>query len=158
MLKFGRNSICGFFGEYRYLSNFYGAPLVVDGILYPTSEHAFQAAKTLDMRDRLIISNISSPAIAKKMGKAVQLREDWEYVKVTLMKDIVRLKFLSNPQLAIKLLGTDELYLEETNTWNDTFWGVCDGKGKNMLGHILMDTRDEIIGIYSERKTYSYHK
>jgi len=59
------------------------------------------------------------------------------------MTDLVRQKF-SNPQLAKQLLDTKDFELIEGNTWGDTFWGVCSGKGQNNLGKILMQIRNEL--------------
>lgn len=129
--------------ETRFLSNFYPAVITYAGITYPTSEHAYQAAKTLDIDMRQQIANLKTPGQAKRAGQQVEKRADWETEKRRIMKDILRLKF-QIPDLYYKLLGTDTLYLEETNTWNDTYWGVCRGAGANNLGHILMEIREEI--------------
>ena len=60
------------------------------------------------------------------------------------MYDVCKAKFTQNPELAEKLLATGEQELVEGNNWNDTFWGMCRGKGKNMLGNILMKIREEL--------------
>ena len=72
------------------------------------------------------------------------MRTDWEQIKVGVMKDLVLQKFTKHKELKEKLLATGDAYLEETNTWNDIFWGVCKGKGQNHLGKILMEVRKEI--------------
>jgi len=135
-----------FQGEYRFLSNFYPAQMHHDGLLFPTSEHAFQAAKTLNFQYRWEISQLSTPGQAKRAGKEVLLRPDWEQAKVRIMAEIVALKFLQNPPLLRKLLQTGVAVLEEGNQWHDTFWGICDGKGNNHLGKILMSFRDRVLG------------
>jgi ribA/ribD-fused uncharacterized protein len=135
-----------FDGENAFLSNFAHAEMVWDNIVWPTSEHAYQAAKSLDRDVRLTFSRMKSPGVAKRAGKHVLLRPDWESVKVDLMKEIVRAKFEQNPDLKQRLIATAGQHLEEGNWWNDKFWGVCpagSSNGKNMLGKILMELRDE---------------
>tara|TARA_B100000508_G_scaffold111285_1_gene89527 strand:+ start:535 stop:963 length:429 start_codon:yes stop_codon:yes gene_type:complete len=135
----------GFDGDYRFLSNFYPALVELDGIMYPSVEHAYQAAKTLDENERQSILVLEKPGQAKKAGREVTLRQDLEEVKMHVMLDLVRYKFYNCPDLKNKLLATGDAYIEETNWWGDTFWGVCEGKGKNVLGTILMNVRAELI-------------
>ena len=128
----------------------------MDGEYYPSTEHAYQAAKTLDPDERrkfrFRISYFENEpkertptcGEAKKMGSSLEeIRPDWEDVKVQIMTDLIRKKF-KNSELREKLLSTGDLYLEETNHWGDVFWGVCNGKGRNVLGNILMQIRDEM--------------
>lgn len=136
--------ISEFKGEFHFLSNFYPAPIFWEGIQYPTSEHAYQAAKSLDARVRREVADLKTPGMAKKFGKTVALRSDWEDVKVSIMYDIVNEKFLQNTNLRKMLLDTKGFYLEEGNVWNDRFWGVCKGQGKNILGEILMSVRTNL--------------
>ena len=86
------------------------------------------------------------PAMSKKAGRRVQLRADWEDVKLSIMEDIVRAKFTQNEDLKQLLLATGDLVLEEGNTWHDTFWGVDvkTQEGENHLGRILMRVRQEL--------------
>lgn len=133
-----------FRGEYAFLSNFHPAPVEFEGILYPTVEHAYQAAKTLNREERQRIANLPTPGAAKRAGKQVQLRPDWEDVKIDVMTRLVRRKFTCYPDLAEKLLATGDLPIVEINTWKDTFWGVCEGVGQNHLGRILMAVRKEL--------------
>lgn len=133
-----------FQGEYRFLSNFWPAPCEFEGVRYPSSEHAYQAAKTLDTVERSRIAALSTPSEAKKAGRALALRADWETVKFDVMRACVRSKFALNPDLAEKLLATGDALLEEGNTWGDRTWGVVDGVGENRLGRILMDVRGEL--------------
>ena len=135
------NKIDCFDGEYGFLSNFYAHPVYHDGILYPTNEHAFQAAKTMDLNKRKEIAALKTPGQAKRAGRHVLLREDWEEVKYQVMKEIVSAKFL-DPDLKEKLLATGDTELIEGNTWHDCWWGVCDGVGQNNLGKILMEIRN----------------
>lgn len=136
-------SIVSFRGEFGFLSNFYEATIYVDGKKYKSVEHAYQAHKTLDPWSRKLIREAVTPGQAKKLGQGVSLRPDWDSVKVDLMRTFVRKKF-ENPFLRPLLLATGEAKLVESNTWNDTFWGVCRGVGQNWLGKILMEIRDEI--------------
>lgn len=137
-------SIDSFQGEYRFLSNFYPATVVYEGITYPDSEHAYQSAKTLDMNERRRIAAIPTPAEAKKAGEALTYRADWAAVKYQVMLDCVRDKFTRNPELRARLLATGDAHLEEGNTWGDQIWGVYQGKGTNWLGIILMQVRAEL--------------
>ena len=129
--------------EYGFLSNFYSSPIKYEGIEYPTVEHMFQALKTLDMTERMRIASATTPGQAKRMGRGVPLRADWEEVKVDVMRTALELKF-SNPTLKNKLISTGDAELIEGNTWNDRFWGVCCGTGRNMLGTLLMELRDKL--------------
>jgi N-glycosidase YbiA len=134
-----------FDGEYAFLSNFWSSPITLDGITYPTVEHAFQAAKAINPPERQRIAALPTPGAAKRAGRKVAIRPDWERVKVGIMEDLVRRKF-ADPELAGKLLATGEEDLVEGNTWNDRFWGVCRGSGRNELGKILMRVRAELRG------------
>lgn len=153
------DSINGFFGDYRFLSNFHLAAVEYDGQVYPSTEHAYQAAKTLDEHERFLvlfnvkinpdtnepeIVSVKTPKEAKRQGKSVTLRPDWEAVKYSVMANVVSQKFNNHPDLREALLETGNAYLEETNTWKDTYWGVCDNVGKNNLGKILMDIRAQL--------------
>lgn len=132
-----------FDGEYRFLSNFYPAEVEYEGLTFPSVEHAYQAAKTLDIEVRKQFLNIT-PGQAKRLGKQVKSRDDWDSVKVSIMHELVGKKFKIK-QLRDELLATGNRYLIEGNTWGDTFWGVCNGVGKNMLGIILMEIRNELV-------------
>lgn len=134
--------IDSFRGDFGFLSNFYGASVWVGGERYPSVEHAYQAAKTSNPETKKMIREAKSPGIAKKLGYACRLRDDWESCKVNIMLDLVREKF-RNPLLRELLLATGDATLVEGNTWNDRFWGVCRGEGKNHLGIILMQIRQE---------------
>lgn len=129
--------------EYFFLSNFYERPLVFDGITYPTSEHAFQAQKTLDLSVRAWVASLEKPSDAKFEGGRLKLRTDWEGVKDRVMFDVVFQKFKQNPDLLKRLLDTKGVHLEEGNTWGDDYWGTINGgQGQNKLGVILMLVRD----------------
>lgn len=130
--------IRGFFGEYHFLSNFHVAPVFYNGITYRNNEAAFQAQKC-PVRAREFMN--LNPSEAKRLGRHVLLRHDWEKVKVGIMRDIVYAKFSQNPELAILLLATGNAKLFEENTWGDKTWGVVHGQGTNYLGKILESTR-----------------
>jgi len=137
------SQIKGFFGDYRFLSNFELGDVIYEGIKYPSSENAYQAAKSLDIQIRNQFVNIS-PNESKKLGRKIDVREDWEEVKYGIMYQIVLDKFSRNYELGDLLIETGDKYLEETNNWKDKVWGVFDGVGKNWLGKILMDVRTQI--------------
>lgn len=142
--------INSFRDEYYFLSNFYNIPVTFDGITYQNNEAAFQAQKCIKYEDKKRFS-VLNPSEAKHLGRKVSLRPDWEFVKVGLMKDIVRAKFEQNNILAEKLLSTGDIYLEEGNTWGDRIWGTVNGQGCNLLGQILMEVREEIKSKELER-------
>jgi N-glycosidase YbiA len=134
------NAIKGFRGRSRWLSNFWPARVTLDGMVFGSVEHAYQAAKTLDLDHRRTIAALAKPGQAKRYGRKLKVRDDWEEVKLVVMEDLLRQKF-AHPDLRQKLLDTGDAYLEESNVWQDFFWGVCDGKGENHLGRLLMTIR-----------------
>ncbi len=133
-----------FRGELSFCSNFHPAKTVYEGVEYKTSEHAFQAAKSLDPKDREYIRSAATPGDAKRMGYAITLRPDWNDIRLQVMKDCLVSKFTLNPTCKQKLLDTADLELVETNWWGDDFWGRCTPDGKNHLGKLLMEVRQEI--------------
>jgi len=135
--------INSFRGKYGFLSNFYERPVFYDGITYQNNEAAFQAQKTLDIEERKQFADLS-PSVAKRKGRKVTLRNDWEEVKFDVMLEICRAKFTQNQDLAEKLLATGDEELIEGNTWGDRIWGMVDCTGKNWLGKILMQIREEL--------------
>ena len=139
------NTILEFQGEYRFLSNFWHSPMRVIGIPFLNVEAAYQACKTLDIDVRKGFSELE-PAIAKHAGKRLVLRPNWDdgITKVECMELCLWAKFQMNPDLKAKLIATGDAELIEGNTWNDTFWGVCNGKGQNILGKLLMEIRKNI--------------
>lgn len=161
------NRIDHFAYEYDFLSNFYAVTIVFDGVGYGSLEHAYQAAKTLDFEKRTVFSLEFNPNLpaghAKKVGRNLELREDWEKIKVPIMRDLLLQKF-DNHVLKQKLLDTKDSYLEEGNWWHDLFWGVChykmEGKtcrdpehkpfGGNHLGYLLMDVRTHYSAVHAK--------
>ena len=133
-----------FRGAFDFLSNFYPARVEVGGICYQNAEAAFQAQKCADAADRAAFAEM--PAVkAKRKGRQVELRPDWDAVRLSVMEDVVRAKFTQNPDLAARLAATGTMPLVEGNFFGDAFWGVDakTGKGGNNLGKILMKIREE---------------
>ncbi len=135
-----------FTGEYRFLSNFFPCRITYEGITYPSTEHAYQAAKTLSQKERRRFVDMTAGE-AKREGRKLQMRSDWEEVKLQVMEDVLCLKFFGNKSLAAQLLATGDQELIEGNAWGDTFWGVCNGIGENHLGKLLMKVRNLLIWI-----------
>jgi len=132
-----------FRGEYSFLSNFYRAAFEWRAIHWFTVEHAFQAAKALHDVDYVNqILGDPDPGIVKRMGRKVLIDvSHWDAHKVSYMREIIHAKFSTVPGLAGKLINTGAAMLVEGNTWHDYFWGRCNGRGKNVLGAILMEER-----------------
>lgn len=135
--------ILEFQGEYRWLNNFWPALVTYDGEMYLTVEHAYQAAKTTDKATRKLIANSINPSTAKHMARNLELRPNWNMMKLSIMTKLTTQKFM-HPYLRDKLLATGDAEIIEGNTWNDTFWGVCRGKGHNHLGKIIIQIREEL--------------
>ncbi|MBF0392056.1 MAG: NADAR family protein [Alphaproteobacteria bacterium] len=142
-------TIDAFDGEHSFLSNFYAAPVEADGLLFPTVEHAFHAAKTLDPAEKRAFTDGGADE-AKRRGRQLALRPDWDAVRIGVMEDLLRQKF-AIAALRRRLLATGEAELVEGNWWGDHFWGVCKGEGRNELGKALMRLRAEITAALSPR-------
>lgn len=132
-----------FNGEYAFLSNYSASPFRINYVLFPTMEHYFQANKADNKNDYLHIAYAPTPGEAKRLGRQIQLRPDWEEIKDKVMLTGLRKKF-ADPELRNLLLATDDEELIEGNYWGDTYWGVCNGVGQNKLGKLLMQVREEI--------------
>lgn len=137
-----KEQITSFRDKYSFLSNFFPCLIHYDGEFYPSVEHAYQAAKTNDPFEKRIIKECPSPAQAKKLGRKVTLRDDFEAQKVDIMRSLLIEKF-KEPSLKEALEATKNIDLVEGNTWGDVFWGICNGEGQNMLGKLLMEIRDQ---------------
>lgn len=137
------NAITSFDGEYRWLSNFWYAAVSAFGRTFPTVEHAYQACKSIDPLDHQKIAWCKTPSQAKKAGKLLKKREDWDQVKLYVMEELLIQKF-QHATMRKLLLDTGDAELIEGNTWGDTFWGVCNGIGENHLGKLLMKIRKMI--------------
>lgn len=127
------------FSNYSLISIWYG------GHIYPSVEHAYQAAKAIDPAMQQLIRNAPTPNAAKKLGRHVNLRLDWDQIKLQVMEELLRQKFAQEPEQTI-LISSMPHELIEGNWWGDTFWGQCPlGNGENHLGKLLMKLRDELF-------------
>jgi ribA/ribD-fused uncharacterized protein len=133
-----------FQGDFRWLSNFWPAPVVLDGLTYPTVEHAYQAAKSEDPAWRQLVLRTPKPGKVKRSARGVQVRPDWDAARVGIMLDLLRQKFRKGSDLGDQLARTGQRELIEGNTWGDVWWGVSRGQGQNMLGKLLVQVRGEI--------------
>ncbi len=132
--------------SYGFLSNFAPYPIFLDNQVWKTVEHYFQASKFEDEFTKLKIRQMNSPMDAATEGRNGKnaLREDWDYIKEDIMREAVLAKFLQHPKLRKKLILTGNSILIE-HTKNDSYWADGgDGTGKNRLGIILMEIRDEV--------------
>lgn len=145
--------ITEFQGEYRFLSNFWPAPVKMGKWVFPSSEHAYQAAKSLDEAAWSLFANTSSPGRAKRLGRSIRIRPDWEQIKFKIMAEIVALKFDQHADLRARLAETAPRLLIEGNSWGDRIWGQTDGRGENHLGRILMAYRDGYLSKYIEENS-----
>ena len=132
--------ILGFFGKYRFLSNYHLCTCLVYDIPFKSSEHAYMYQKAIFPEDQQRIIYAETPKEAKKIGSDVTLRPDWNYYRKEAMLIALQAKF-RNADLKKMLQDTGDSYLEETNTWGDTYWGVCGRAGQNNLGKLLMEIR-----------------
>ena len=174
-----RKIIDSFDGEFSFLSNFYPyvskkgledgcepLELYYDGLVFDSSEHAFQAAKSLRFEDRKKVQEAKSAYKSKRLGRKIQIRDDWDLVKKGIMSDIVCVKF-RNIELQKMLLETGDAYLIEGNYWHDNTWGDCSCDkckkivGRNWLGLILMEERDkirELLYIFYQKPRDGFHE
>jgi len=135
-------------GQYGFLSNYCSCKVEYDGGVYPTVEHAYQAAKSLDPLYRDKIKALKNPQWAKNAGSRVQVREDWFDMSMDTMQSLLRQKF-AQPKFREKLIASGDRMLVEGNHWDDTFWGMCQvakglWEGENRLGNLIMQIRDEV--------------
>lgn len=142
------DSITSFTGPNSFLSNFHPCDVVFEGKIYKSAEHAYVAAKTLDLEVRNYIASLQSPGQAKRAGRTIELREGWDDIKVHVMRSILESKF-SDYYLRERLDATRGYLLVEGNTWGDRFWGQCPiGVGRNELGKLLMAIRDDVTRMF----------
>lgn len=141
-------AICGFFGDYRFLSNFWPAKVFLDGVEYSCSENAYQASK-FDANARTFFQTCTPYEAIKYVKEHFETSNIWEVRKLRRMKILLNQKFDPdiNPLLFQMLQSTENKYLEESNYWEDKFWGVHKtsqedpGVGENNLGKSDGDTR-----------------
>lgn len=140
------NEIKGFFGPWRIFSNFHLCDVEYGGLIFPSAEHAYVFAKleTPTADDYSIITGLTAAGV-KAYGRSISLRPDWEDVKYRVMHLIVKDKFTRHEDLKQALISTGTKYIEETNSWGDTYWGVDIKKGgQNNLGKIIMAVRESV--------------
>ncbi len=138
--------ITEFQDKYRWLSNFAYVKINLDGIEYPSVEHAYMSAKSTNPEWKRICSNSdNSPGYIKKSSRVVTLVSNWEEIKLDVMQECIRQKFSQEP-FRTQLLATGNMHLQEGNRWNDKFWGVClkTNQGLNHLGKIIMQVREDL--------------
>jgi ribA/ribD-fused uncharacterized protein len=134
------DGVYGLFDVHRALSNFHMEPFTWSGIVWPASENAYMAAKSDPCKPDASFAHME-PKVAKSAGQKVPLCATWDKDKFLIMQEILCAKFRQCPIARSVLVSTKDMYIEETNWWNDTTWGVCGGQGHNRLGKILMDLR-----------------
>lgn len=136
--------IASFEGEYRFLSNFTNCQVIYNGLTYPSTENAYQAAKCSLIDDRFLFINVSAGE-AKRLGRTVAVRNDWDKIKDDVMQEVTDRKY-EHPEFAKLLLATGERHISEGNNWGDEYWGVNlrTGVGQNRLGRMLMKKRGEL--------------
>lgn len=130
-------------GEWGPLSNFWRQPIEIGGIVWPTSEHYYQAMKSEDPKEQEMIRNCKKPGNAKLAGYHVKMRKNWDEVKEDFMLKALRVKFSSYPYLTKLLLSTEDAALHEDSPW-DKYWGYAHGEGKDRLGILLIQVREEL--------------
>ena len=136
-------SIHGFVGDYRWLSNFFPCHIVFGGLEYGSAEAIYQSCK-FPPAERAVFTHLDADA-AKKLAHSKKVDAAWwDTRKDQVMREALWSKFSQNPDLAARLIATGDKYLEETNWWNDTYWGVYQGQGKNTLGLMLMEVRTRL--------------
>jgi len=151
-LEDDKPTINSFTGDYAFLSNFYPAVVKMGGMQFPTVEHAYQACKTNDNFTWVKFSNMSASEAgkAKRLGRKVRLRNDWDMIKLSSMRRLLEQKFKNYNNLRKMLLDTGDHILIEGNYWHDNYWGDCKCdkckhiKGQNHLGKLLMEIREKV--------------
>jgi ribA/ribD-fused uncharacterized protein len=131
---------------YDFLSNMYSSPVTILGQTFECAEAAFQAHKVTTIPELKQFVGLNGYE-AKRLGRQVTLRYDWPQIKLQVMANVLEAKFRPGSELTYKLLNTGNKRLVEGNTWNDVYWGVCNGKGQNKLGQLLMERRAFLRGV-----------
>lgn len=129
----------------NWFSNFQPSTIVIGGIVYRSVENYYQAMKSIHEHDWYRMAELT-PAEAKKAGRKLKIREDWEEVKVSFMKKALQEKIKQHPKFKDDLIATGNEVLVEWNNWGDKIWGADyrTGSGKNLLGVLLMEIREEV--------------
>lgn len=142
-----------FSGDLEFLSNMYKIPIYFneskydnfqpDFKVYPSSENLYQALKCKYIKDRELFQNVD-PHKSKRIGRSIEIRSDWDNVRLEAMKLVIDLKF-KNIELAEKLIDLPDDKIIEFNNWGDRFFGICNGEGLDHLGKILRAKKQQII-------------
>lgn len=140
--------ISSFDGDNEFLSNFWLCPIVMGDHVYPSTENAYQAAKYPKAERQQFTT--CSPAMAKKLGGRIARPKNWDTEKRSVMFKVLKRKFAKGSYNSVRLMNTGNQELVEGNDWGDTYWGVCEGEGKNYLGIMLMDIRRNLTTQRSE--------
>lgn len=133
--------------EYKWLSNFAPCTIVLNGITYPSVEHAYMSAKSNDVRWYLKCTDESiKPGTIKKLSRGILLVSNWDSIKIEVMRDCLKQKFSQEPYKTL-LIETGDVFIQEGNFWGDTFWGVDlnTKTGENRLGKMIMEIRDKLL-------------
>ncbi len=142
--------------EYRWLSNFAPVEINFNGMIFSSVEHGYMSEKSNDLEWKKFCSDSTNhPVKVKRKSKKIVLRDDWETIKVNVMRELLVLKFSQKPYKEL-LLDTGNIYIQEGNKWGDTFWGV-DLKtniGENNLGKLIMSIREELKKEKEKEKIY----
>jgi len=139
------NTIEQFRDEYSWLSNFSPCDIIYEGISYPSTEHFYVGMKTTDILLREEISKLETPGKAKRFGRKIDVRDDWDDIKISTMRYALDQKFSKDPYKTL-LIETGDMEIQEGNFWQDKFWGVDfeTKEGKNILGKMIMKIRDSL--------------
>lgn len=138
--------ITEFQNEYRWLSNFAPVKIKLDGLEFPSVEHAYMSAKSDEEEWKKFCSNSNNTAgDVKRKSRTIKLKDNWNEIKLEVMANCIEQKFNTEPYRT-KLLETNDEFLQEGNRWNDKFWGVClkTNKGENHLGKLIMSVRSAL--------------
>lgn len=146
--------ISKFSGKYAFLRNDYPCNIVSNQILYPSVEHAFQAFKTNDPEIIDKIRTANTAIEAKSIGRSVQLPDNWDSIKLSVMESLLLQKFKAF-DLKLRLLMTGNSMLVQGDMYKDTYWGVTrHGDGQNHLGLILMKIRLDFFKVHKNANNY----
>ena len=138
--------------DHRFLSNMVDCVVQYDGVTYRSVEHAYQAQKSHEdlWKEYCQRQDVNSHQVKRKSHR-IDIRDDWEEVKLQIMADLLLQKFKQQPFYS-KLLDLQHEYIQEGNYWGDTFWGVCEktGEGRNVLGKLIMNIRNAFLMVEFE--------
>lgn len=133
-------------GPCGFLSNFFPYEIVDEsGVVWSTSEHYYQAMKTLNMEERALIWAALDAREAKGLSKKITIRKNWNNIKENVMREALKMKFPVGGPLSQLLIETAPAELCEWAPW-DEYWGMgAEGKGQNRLGILLMERRERLL-------------